>query len=272
MLKLIENLGADTAEKLSSLLGKELYAQYTLISMLDWYNVNGAWLQECENKITALLVERENAYLYIAASDSADFEEIRAFAASLGGLVVNCRSEITKPLDVGEFSKHSVMTYSGGKESPSGSDKIRVETVTDNLRAVFDLLAQDLNDSFGTETGLSPRKVKKLRDRNYKEWLSKTSRGILNGFTVVKVVKTGENAILSVAVADKVGKSVYIRDVVTDKAFRKMGYAAACVTSLVREMKTEENEIFLVCSDLKTENFYLKCGFERTGYLTLGIY
>ena len=118
---------------------------------------------------------------------------------------------------------------------------------------------------------LKEKDFKKLSERAYKEWLSRTTRGIFNGFTTVRAVKSGENSILSVAVADKLGNNIYIRDVATDSDFRKMGYASDCISGICRDFMCEGDTVFLACNDLATEKFYKKIGFERKAYLDLGI-
>lgn len=264
MLKLIENLNADTAKSLSTIFTGDLVSSFVLFSLLDWYAVNGAWIQTRNGEITALVVEKESIRLYITANDNADFEELSEFIKRLGGLVVSCSPKITKKLNVTAFSKLSVMSLC--KEVKSGREAV---TLADNLRPVFKILTQGRNDII--KDGVSDIKLKKYNERAYKEWLSKTSRGILGGYTVVKAVKAAENSVLSAAVADKLGGKVYIRDVATDAGFRKMGYASDCVSALCAELKTDSNEIFLVCDDIKTENFYKKLGFERKEYIELGI-
>lgn len=264
MLKLIENLNAETAQSLWKILPGDLVSSFTLFSLLDWYTVDGAWLQTNGGEITALAVEKESTKLYVTANDNADFCELAEFIKHLGGLVVNCPSAITKKLNVTPFSKLSVMSLC--EEVKSGKEAI---TLNDDLRPVFKILTQSRNEII--KNGVSDIKLKKFNEKAYKEWLSKTSRGILNGYTVVKAVKAAENSVLSVAVADKLGDRVYIRDVATDLGFREMGYASDCVRALCAELKTDSNEIFLVCDDIKTENFYKRLGFERKDYIELGI-
>lgn len=264
MLKLIENINAETAKTLADVLPRDLPTSYVLFSLLDWYSVNGAWVQDVDGEMTALIVEKENTKLYVTANEKADYLEIAEFIKLLGGLVVHSSAAITKRLGVTAFSKITLMTLN---TVPNANKN--VVTLTDNLRLVFDLVTSGCNDII--KQGIKDRDLKKYNDRAFKEWLSKTSRGILNGYTSVKAVKEAENSILSVAIADTLGDRIYIRDVATDPGFRKMGYASDCVSSLCAELKTESNEIFLACDDIKTENFYKKLGFERKDYIELGI-
>lgn len=264
MLKLIENLNAETAQNLSMILPDDFVSSYVLFSLLDWYAVDGAWVQTEGEEVTALVVEKESTKLYVTASDEADFCELADFIKQLGGLVVNCSSAVTKKLNVTGFSKLSVMSLC--REEESGRQAV---TLNDNLRPVFNLLTQSRNDII--KNGVDDLKLKKYNEKAYKEWLSRTSRGIFGGYTVVKAVYAAQNSVLSAAVADKLGERIYIRDVATDSAFRKMGYASDCVRAMCAELKTDTNEIFLVCDDIKTENFYKKLGFERKDYIELGI-
>ncbi len=113
--------------------------------------------------------------------------------------------------------------------------------------------------------------MKKFTDRAYKEWLSRTTRGIFSGYTSVRAIKVGDNSVLSVAIADRLGKNIFIRDVATDAEFRKMGYASDCISGLCRGFKKDGERVLLACNDLKTEKFYNKIGFEREAYIDLGI-
>lgn len=264
MLKLIENLSAETARQLSAVLPEDSVTSYVLFSLLDWYTADGAWVQDTDGEITALLVEKGQTKLFVAASENADFEEIGQFIRCLGGLVVHCAAAVTKKIGITPFSKLSLMSLcvpaEGGRHAV---------TLTDGLRPAFELLTKDRNEILGESVNTFD--MKRLKDRAYKEWLSKTSRGILNGYTTVKAIMAGENAMLSVAVADTLGQRVYIRDVATDSGFRKLGYASDCIRGLCAELKTDDNEVFLACDDLKTENFYKKLGFQRKDYIELGI-
>lgn len=264
MLKIIENLSADTAKQLFGVLPDTLPVAFALFSLLDVHRVDGAWVQTIGERVTALVVSEEQTKAYVAAADDADFEELRLFLRTLGGVVVHCAPNQTERLGVTSFSQKSIMQLEhlkdGGKQA---------KTVNDNLRPIYDLLVQEAASAVGTASGTAD--FQKLNDRAYKEWISKTARGIFNGYTVVKAVYVGENALLAAGVADVLGNYVYIRDVVTDKEYRRMGYGSDCVRGLCADLKTADNRIFLLCGDLRAERFYQKSGFERKGYIQQGI-
>lgn len=261
MLKRIENLSASTAKQLVSVLPDTLCTAFTLFSLLDVHRVDGAWVQTEGENVTALVVSEGQTKAYVTASDDADFEELQYFLRTLGGEVVHCLPEQVEKLGVSPFSKKSLMEL---YKLPGGGKQAR--TVNDNLRPIYDLLVQAASSAAGDN-----RDFQKFSDRAFKEWLSKTSRGIFGGYTVVKAVYAGENSLLAAGVADILGEYVYIRDVVTDKDYRQMGYGSDCVRGLCADLKTDSNRIFLLCGDLKTEHFYQKCGFERKGYIQQGI-
>lgn len=261
MLKLIENLSPDTAKQLLTVFPDNLHTAFTLFALLDVHRVDGAWVQTEDERVTALVVSEAQTKAYVLASDGADFEELRLFLRTLGGVVVLCAPEITEKIGVTAFSEKSVMELS---ELPEGGRQ--AQSVNDNLRPIYDLLMQNT----AAVAGDAPD-FQKYADRAYKEWLSKTTRGIFGGYTVVKAVYAGENALLAAGTADILGDWVYIRDVVTDRDFRQMGYGSDCVRGLCAELKTDQNRIFLLCGDLKTERFYEKSGFRRVGYIKQGI-
>lgn len=261
MLKIIENLSADTAKQLAAVLPQDFNTVFTLFSLLDVHRVYGAWVQTVGDKVTALVVSEGGVKAYVAAAEDADFEELRYFLPTLGGVVLHCAPEQTEKLGIEPFAKQSILVL---ETLPDGGKQTK--TVTDNLRPIYDLLVQNAAVAAGNNADFQ-----KFSDRAYKEWLSKTSRGIFGGYTVVKAVYAGENALLAASTADILGAYVYIRDVVTDKDYRRMGYGSDCVRGLCADLKTDNNRIFLLCGDLKTERFYEKSGFVRTGYIQQGI-
>ncbi|MEG2396154.1 MAG: GNAT family N-acetyltransferase [Oscillospiraceae bacterium] len=265
MLKLIENLSADTAVQLCEVFDDDYITSFVLFSLLDWVTVDGAWIQNIGEDITALIVKKENTKLYITANSKADFLEITEFIKCLGGVVVNCSSKITSKIGVTGFSKAALMAFNGEIKN---ADTKAVE-LTDDLKPVYDLITEKANEIM--KTSLQKKQIKKFNDRAYKEWLSKTSRGILNGYTSVRAIKAAENSVLSVAIADKLYGRAYIRDVTTDSAYRKMGYGSDCIKSLCKDLLCESKTIFLCCDNLKAESFYKKIGFEVKDYIELGI-
>ncbi len=264
MIKLIENLSKSTAEDLTKFFPDDTAAAFTLFSLLDFTSVDGAWLQTQGEDITALVVEKESSKVYVCASDTADFYELSDFITRLGGVVVHCCSDITERLGVTAFSKISIMALKD--ELVQGRESVEIN---DGLRPVFDLLMQSKTEIL--TNAVEKKDLKKYTDRAYKEWLSRTARGIFSGYTSVRAIKVGENSILSVAIADRLGKSIFIRDVATDSEFRRMGYASDCISGLCRDFKQDGERVLLACNDLKTEKLYNKIGFEREIYMDLGI-
>ena len=266
MLKLIENLSDKTAAQLYPFFSDSLSGQYVLFSMLDHTGVDGAWVQTLDDEVTALVVQKEMSKAFVTATDEADFYELGDFIARLGGMVIHCSDRITERIGMTAFSKITLMTLEG--EIPEGRQSVELN---DNLKPVFELLIQSKKKAVETDNKKVHREIQKYTDRAYKEWLSKTSRGIFNGFTSVRAVRAGENSILSVAVADRLNKTVYLRDVATDADFRRMGYASDCISGICRDFSTEGDSVFLACNDLQSENFYKKIGFVRKEYMDLGI-
>ncbi len=266
MLKLIENLSDKTASQLTAFFADSLSGLYVLFSLLDYTGVDGAWVQTVEGEVTALVVQKEMSKVYVTASGEADYYELGAFITGLGGMVVYCSDGITQKMGVTPYSKITLMSLEG--ETPQGRASVELN---DNLRPVFELLIQSKKKSIVTEDKKAYKEIQKYADRAYKEWLSKTSRGIFNGFTCVRAVKVGENSILSVAVADRLGGDIYLRDVATDHDFRRMGYASDCIGGICRDFRKDGERLFLACNDLQSENFYKKIGFVRKEHMDLGI-
>ena len=266
MIKLIENLNGETASKLIEFFGESVEGMYVLISLLDYTGVDGAWVQTQGDSVTALVVQKEMSKVFLTAKADADFFELGDFISRLGAMVIHCESATTSKIAMTAFSKISLMVLN--KEIESGRNSTEIN---DGFRPVFDLLTRSRQDIIKGTSVIKEKEIKKISEQAYKQWLSRTSRGVFNGFTTVRVVKTGENSILSAAVADRLGSIIYIRDVATDKDFRKMGYASDCISGICRDFKNEGDTVFLACNDLAAENFYKKIGFERKAYVDLGI-
>ena len=264
MLRRIENINAQTAEQLLGVLPQSLMTAFTLFALLDWCAVDGAWVQSDEQEqVTALVVQKDQTKAYVSVGENADFEELALFLRHLGGLVIHCVPDYTARLGVTPFSRHSFMVLS---ETPEPGKAAVSVTDTNALRPVFDLLTQSARAAAGDSA-----QFRKYSERAFQEWLSRTSRGMLGGYTAVKAVYAAENSLLSAAIADTLGQYVYIRDVATDRDYRKMGYGSDCVRGLCADLKQADNQIFLLCDDLKTERVYQKSGFARQGSVELGI-
>jgi|GEM_PF-163243 len=267
MLKLIENLSEKTAVQLMPFFSGNLSGCYVLFSLLDYTGVDGAWVQTLDDEVTALVVQREMSRVYVTASDEADFYELGDFISRLGGMVVHCSDSVSERIGMTAFSKLTLMRLEG--EIPEGRASVELN---DNLRPVFELLIQAKKKSVAVKSRKAFKEVNKYADRAYNEWLAKTARGIFNGYTSVRAVKVGENSILSVAVADRLGDKIYLRDVATDADFRRMGYASDCISGICRDFRAQGEEVILACNDLQSENFYRNIGFERIEYMDVGIF
>lgn len=264
MLRRIEHINAETAEQLLSVLPQDFITAFTLFALLDWCAVDGAWVQIDEKEqVAALVVQKDRTKVYVTAAKNADFEELALFLRCFGNTVLHCAPEYSARLGITPVSRHSFMALS---ELPAPGKEAVSVTDTNELRPVFDLLIQSARMAAGDST-----QFQKHSETAFCEWLSRTSRGMLGGYTAVKAVYGAENELLSVAIADTLGQYVYIRDVATDRSHRKMGYGSDCVRGLCADLKQADNQIFLLCDDLETERFYQKSGFQKQGSVELGI-
>lgn len=260
MLRLIEDPCINTAKTLLSRLQQDLYTAYTLFSLLDGVALDGAWVQTANDEtVTALVVSTKKSTVYVSASAQADFEELRLFFRIFDGKTVYADPVSLHKLGIKPVSQLVFMELDAFPEADSNA-----VTVFDDFRPVYDLVMQPVS----METDVVPA----IKQENmYKDWLSKTARGVFGGYTTVKAIYADSGLLLSAAMADVLGGFVYLRDVVTDRAFRRQGYGSACVRSICKDLKTENNTVFLLCDADKIEEFYKKSGFVRKAGLELGI-
>ena len=148
MLKLIENLGAQTASQLSPFIPDTLSGRYVLFSMLDFTGVDGAWVQTIDDEVTALVVQKEMSKVFVTATDEADFYELGDFISRLGGMVVHCPDSISEKIGMTAYSKLTLMRLEG--EIPEGRASVELN---DNLRPVFELLIQSKKKPLITRLG-----------------------------------------------------------------------------------------------------------------------
>lgn len=260
MLNLIEHISAQTVRQLYAVLPQDYVTAYTLFALLDSFAVNGAWVQTEDDVVTAVVLVKEQGQAFVAASEAADFEELRYFLRALGGVMLHAAPETMRSIGATPTSSHGLLVL---KTLPELCRE--VITVTEDLEPIYRLLTQSAKQE---ESDSAPNTLD--AQNVYREWLSTQSRGIFGGYTVVKAVFSEENNLRSTAIADLLGDFVYIRDVATDANFRNRGYGRDCVVGLCKALKTEQNTVFLLSSEKKTEHFYQKCGFQKEATIELG--
>lgn len=253
MLKLIEKSTRDTAKQLLPLLPQGLHTAYALFYLLDESAEGGAWVQSVGDSVTALVVQTAHDRVVVAASDAADFEELHLFLRQLGELV-ECAPALCEKLGVAPFERRSILTLRACPEESSTA-----VSVYDDFQPIYALLLESAENPPPKES-----------DKAFAHWLSATTRGVFGDRTVVKAVYAGTGTPCGVAVADIFENYVYLRDVATKKAYRRKGYGSDCVRGICQALKTAENEVFLLCANAETAQFYQKLGFVQKTEIELG--
>lgn len=134
--------------------------------------------------------------------------------------------------------------------------------VYDGFRPLYDLVVRTLP----TPPDTFPVSV---QENLYNEWLSRTARGVFNGFTRVTAAYTDEHILAATAFADVLGDFAYLREVACAPEYRRQGYASSCVRTLCRDLRGSVAHIFLSCAP-NNELFYQKSGFQKCADLEMG--
>lgn len=258
MLKLSENPAQDTAAELLSCFSADFYTVYALLPLLDRHSLDGVWIQTDEkDRTTAILTKPRRGYLRIAAKENADFEELRLFAATFSQALVQTSPEIWRKLGIETKSKISLCaleTYVAPKR--------KAVSVYDGFRPIYELIVRTLPtppDEFPVS----------VQENLYNEWLSRTARGVFNGFTRVTAAYAENGDLAATAFADILGNYAYLREVACAPAYRRQGYASSCVRTLCRDLRGSVAHIFLSCAP-NNELFYQKSGFQKCADLEMG--
>lgn len=259
MLKLLENPTQDTAAKLLSCFSADIYTAYALFPLLDTHSLDGVWIQaDGENRPAALLVKPQNGYLRIAAGETADFTELRLFAAAFPECPIHASPAVLRKLGIAAQGKSSLLELKS-LTAPAH----RAKYVYDGFRPIYDLVVGTLP----TPPDTLPAEA---QETLYNEWLSRTARGVFGGFTRVTAVHTENGDLSATAFADILGGYAYLREVACAPAYRKQGYASACVRTLCADLQKDSiQHIFLTCT-AENETFYQKSGFQKCADLELG--
>lgn len=260
MLKLSKSPTQDTAAELLSCFSADITAVHALFPMLDIHGLDGVWIQtnHQDSRPTAVLVKPRHGYLRIAAERNADFEELRLFSAAFGAVPIQTSSALCRRLGIETKSKSSLLKL----ETPAAPAH-RAVSVYDGFRPIYGLI---LGASSEATVSLSET----ARENLYHEWLSRTARGVFNGFTRVTAAYAENGDLAATAFADSLGAYAYLREVACAAAYRRQGYASACVRTLCADLKKDGvQHIFLSCT-AENELFYQKSGFQKCADLELG--
>lgn len=258
MLKLSENPAQDTAAELLSCFSADFYTVHALLPLLDRHSLDGVWIQTDEkDRTTAILTKPRRGYLRIAAKENADFEELCAFLNSFGNCLLQASSAILKALGILPQTKCSLMAL----ETETAPTRTAAY-VYDGFRPLYDLVVRTLP----TPPDTFPVSV---QENLYNEWLSRTARGVFNGFTRVTAAYTDEHILAATAFADVLGDFAYLREVACAPEYRRQGYASSCVRTLCRDLRGSVAHIFLSCAP-NNELFYQKSGFQKCADLEMG--
>lgn len=259
MLKRLERPTQDTAAKLLSCFSADIYAVHALLPLPLMHSLDSVWIQaDGENPPAALLVKPQHGYLRIAAGENADFTEMRLFAAAFPECPIQASPAVLRKLGIAAQSKSSLLEL-----KTAIAPAHRAEYVYDGFRPIYDLVV-------GTLPAPPDTLPAEMQETLYNEWLSRTARGVFNGFTRVTAAHTENGDLAATAFADILSGYAYLREVACAPAYRKQGYASACVRTLCADMKKDGiHRIFLDCT-VQNEIFYQKSGFQKCADLELG--
>lgn len=259
MIKLLETPSVQTAKKLLSALSDSVHTVYTLLPLLDISGLEGVWIQTDEaSRPIAVLVKPNCSFLRIAAEENADFPELRAFTDTFNKVFVQASPAVFRNLGITVQAQHRLMALEA-EAAPTRT----AAYIYDDFRPLYDLVVRTLP----TSPDSLPENV---QEKLYKEWLSRTARGVFGGFTRVAAAYTEDNDLAATAFADILEDFAYLREVACVSAYRKQGYASSCVRTLCTDLRKDGiHHIFLSC-DAENETFYQKSGFQKCADLELG--
>ena len=218
------------------------YFKHTLLMYLKSYGTEYAfsefYLQIDENEAVCAVMLRYNSFIYCAASDIANLDEISAWLGGVNDITVYSSA----PLNLGD-SKLCFEMCKRGFFAP-GNEVLPLRKATD-LKKISGLINQNAEVSVKNEFYLDISHH--LRHEN------------LEIFGLFK----GEEIVSFAACSKGEGVSV-IPFVYTSEYFRGKGYSKKVLSAMCSD---ENREYRLICSE-KNLNFYEKCGFttEKSCY------
>lgn len=262
MIKLLESPSAEDAAVLLAALPDSLYTAYALFPLLDTHSLDGVWIQtDGENRPVAVLTKPQDGFWRMAAAENADFEELCAFIGGFSGKMhMQASPAVFEQLHITPLIQSSVMLLTA---APAPTKKTAY--VYDGFRPIYDLNLCNL-------TAVTDKLSADEADTLYNMWLSRTARGVFNGFTRVTAAYTEDGDLASTAFADILGDFAYLREVACAPEYRRQGYASSCVRALCADLQKDGIPHIFLCCEAKNEEFYQKSGFRKYGDLVCGTY
>ena len=218
-----------------------------IMCLADSYGLNfdfmQFWLQYDENGNTVSAVSKAYGAVTVQTTEKSDIDELTEFIEVIGfsSLLSEKIMFKNKTFDTGV-----IMCL----ENPQKIYNSDVEiAVNPDLNSVYKLL--DKNRS------------KKFNVPDYEDFILDMSHKIRHNMAVCTAVKVGESLVSTAMTVAQSENTALIGAVVTDFNFRRRGFGALCVNSLIDLLG--KRKIFIMRDENENELFYKSLGFENNG-------
>lgn len=204
------------------------------------------WSQDNNGEISAV-ISRVDGNMTVYADGRADFDEISEFVRIIGFSTLLMSYEYFGEIGIKPHSSGDILCFRDDVKPVSR------DNISDNadLKAAYELLRINKSES--------------IEVTEYLPWLSDfTYKRNRNSARMKSLFRDCMQVCFAMTSAET-DKSALISGVVTDREYRKQGYASSVVYALCDELKREGKTVYIMTASEENKNFYLKNGFACIG-------
>lgn len=218
-----------------------------IMCLADSYGLNfdfvQFWLQYDENGNIVSAISKSYGDVTVQTTEKSNIGELTEFLDVIGF----CSLLSDKMLFENRNADTGIIMCLENPQKIYNSD-IEV-TVNPDLNSVYKLLDKNRSEKFNVP--------------DYEDFILDMSHKIRHNTAVCTAVKTGGNIVSAAMTVAQSSNTALIGAVITDIDFRRCGFGALCVNSLVEILG--KRKIFIMRDENENELFYKSLGFENNG-------
>lgn len=218
-----------------------------IMCLADSYGLNfdfvQFWLQYDENGNTVSAISKSYGDVTVQTTEKSNISELTEFLDVIGFCSLLSEKMLfeNRTADTGMIMR---------LENPQKIYNSNIEiTVNPDLNSVYKLLDKSRSETFNVP--------------DYEDFILDMSHKIRHNTAICTAIKIGENVVSAAMTVAQSENTALIGAVVTDIDFRRRGFGALCVNSLIGILG--KRKIFIMRNENENEPFYKSLGFENNG-------
>ena len=211
------------------------------------YDFFECWFQQNSKKEYTAFLSKKDGVCTLAMKENADIDEMKSMLIFAGCKYIEAEKSVFEMLEVKPDKTGDILTFYGEPEF------INADFAKDDfdLKEVFALLKENEGES--------------IAHLEYLPWLSDFTFKRNRKSARIKALVQNNELISFAMTSAETEKEAVISGVITKKDFRKNGFGAKVLSSLIGNLKKEGKTIYVLTAQKEINPFYEKLGFRKTG-------